>query len=131
MAPRRRGGIINLASVVAFQPLPHFAVYAATKAFVLSFTEALAEELRGTGVRVLALCPGSVTTEMDLFTHNKGLLGRLPSLSAEQVVKAGLEGLSDGRVVSVVGGLNRFLPLMDRVMPRSVTRRLMGASVKV
>jgi short-subunit dehydrogenase len=131
MAPRRRGGIINLASVVAFQPLPHFAVYAATKAFVLSFTEALAEELRGTGVRVLALCPGSVATEMDLFAHNKGLLGRLPSLNAEQVVKAGLEGLGDGRVVSVVGGLNRFLPFVDRVMPRSVTRRLMGASVKV
>jgi short-subunit dehydrogenase len=131
MAARRRGGIINVASVVAFQPLPHFAVYAATKAFVLSFTEALAEELRGTGVRVLALCPGSVATEMDLFAHNKGLLGRLPSLSAEQVVKAGLEGLGEGHVVSVVGGLNRFLPFLDRVMPRVVTRRVMGASVKV
>ena len=130
MVPRRRGGIINLASVVAFQPFPHFAVYAASKAFVLSFTEALAEELRGTGVRVLALCPGSVTTEMDLFAHNKGLLGRLPSLSAEQVVKAGFEGLANRRVVRVVGGLNRSLPLLDRMMPRFLTRRLMGASVK-
>jgi short-subunit dehydrogenase len=131
MVPRKCGGIINLASVVAFQPFPHFAVYAATKAFVLSFTEALAEELRGTGVRVLALCPGSVATEMDLFAHNKGLLGRLPSLNAAQVVKAGLEGLASGRVVRVVGGLNRFLPFLDRVMPRGVTRRVMGASVKV
>jgi uncharacterized protein len=131
MVPRRRGGIINLASVVAFQPFPHFAVYAATKAFVLSFTEALAEELRGTGVRVLALCPGSVATEMDLFVHNRGLLGRLPSLNAAQVVKAGLEGLANGRVVRVVGGLNRFLPFLDRMMPRGVTRRVMGASVKV
>jgi short-subunit dehydrogenase len=131
MLPRRRGAIINLASLVAFQPFPHFAVYAATKAFVLSFTEALAEEVRGTGVRVLALCPGSVATEMDLFTHNKGLLGSLPSLSAEQVVKAGLEGLANRRVVRVVGGLNRFLPLLDRVLPRLLTRRLMGASVKV
>jgi short-subunit dehydrogenase len=131
MVPRRRGAIINLASVVAFQPFPHFAVYAATKAFVLSFTEALAEELRGTGVRVLALCPGSVATEMDLFAHNKGLLGRLPSLNAAQVVRAGLEGLANGRVVRVVGGLNRFLPFLDRVMPRGVTRRVMGASVKV
>jgi short-subunit dehydrogenase len=130
MVPRSRGGIINLASVVAFQPFPHFAVYAATKAFVLSFTEALAEELRGTGVRVLALCPGSVATEMGLFAHNKGLLGRLPSLSAEQVVEAGLDGLANRHVVRVVGGLNRFLPLLDRVMPRLVTRRLMGASVK-
>src|SRR5215831_1772212 len=131
MVNRGRGGIINLASVVAFQPFPHFAVYAATKAFVLCFTEALAEELRGTGVRVLALCPGSVATEMDLFAHNKGLLGKLPSLTAGQVVKAGLEGLANGRVVRVVGGLNRFLPFMNRVLPRRVTRRVMGASVKV
>ena len=134
---RRREGTVrakvgsHLASVVAFQPCPHFAVYAATKAFVLSFTEALAEELRGTGVRILALCPGSVATEMGLFAHNKGLLGRLPSLNAEQVVKAGLEGLANGRVVRVVGGLNRFLPFMNRVLPRRVTRRVMGASVKV
>jgi hypothetical protein len=68
---------------------------------------------------------------MDLFTHNKGLLGRLPSLSAEQVVKAGLEGIANRRVVRVVGGLNQFLPLLDRVMPRVLTRRLMGGSVKV
>jgi hypothetical protein len=68
---------------------------------------------------------------MDLFAHNKGLLGRLPSLNAAQVVKAGLEGLANGRVVRVVGGLNRFLPFLDRVMPRGVTRRVMGASVKV
>jgi hypothetical protein len=68
---------------------------------------------------------------MDLFAHNKGLLGRLPSLNAEQVVKAGLEALANGRVVTVVGGLNRFLPFLDRVMPRLVTRRVMSASVKV
>jgi short-subunit dehydrogenase len=74
MVQRRQGGIINLASVVAFQPFPHFAVYAASKAFVLSFTEALAQEIKGTGVRIPALCPGNVATEMDVFTHNQGLL---------------------------------------------------------
>jgi short-subunit dehydrogenase len=130
MVPRGRGGIINLASVVAFQPFPHFAVYAATKAFVLSFSEALAEELSGAGVRILALCPGSVDTGMDLFAHNKGLLGKLPSLNAEQVVRAGLRGLAAGRVVKVVGGLNAFLPFLSRVMPRSMTRKVMGFSVK-
>jgi hypothetical protein len=67
---------------------------------------------------------------MDLFAHNKGLLGKLPSLSAEQVVKVGLEGLASQRAVRVVGGLNRCLPLLDRVLPRLVMRRLMGASVK-
>ena len=130
MVRSRRGAVINLASVVGFQPFPHFAVYAATKAFVLSFTEALAEELRGTGVRLLALCPGAVKTEIDVFAHNEGLLGKLPSLTAEQVVKVGLRALDHGRVVKVVGGLNQFLPFMDRLMPRSAIRRVMGASVK-
>jgi uncharacterized protein len=130
MVHRERGGVINLASVVGFQPFPHFAVYAASKSFVLSFTEALAEEVRGTGVRVLALCPGSVTTEIDVFAHNEGLLGKLPSLTAEQVVKTGLQALEDGRVVRVVGTFNRFLPFMGRFMPRLAIRRLMGATVK-
>lgn len=130
MVKRRRGAVINLASVVGFQPFPHFAVYAATKAFVLSFTEALAEELNGTGVRILALCPGSVRTEIDVFAHNEGLLGKLPSLTAEQVVKTGLRALDNGRVVKVVGGLNGFLPFMGRLMPRQTIRWLMGVSVK-
>jgi len=130
MVRRRRGGVINLASVAAFQPFPHFAVYAATKAFVLSFTEALAEEVRGTGVRVLALCPGAVAAELDVFARNEGLLGKLPSLTAEQVVKTGLRALDQRRVVSVVGSLNRFLPFMGRFMPRWAIRRLMGMSVK-
>ena len=130
MVQRGRGGVINLASVVAFQPFPHFAVYAAGKSFVLSFTEALAEEVKGTGVRVLALCPGSVTTEIDVFAHNEGLLGKLPSLTAEQVVKTGLQALANGRVVRVVGSFNRFLPFMGRLVPRWAIRRLMGATVK-
>ena len=130
MVRRRGGAVINLASVVGFQPFPHFAVYAATKAFVLSFTEALAEELKGTGVRILALCPGSVRTEIDVFAHNEGLLGKLPSLTAQQVVKTGLRALNNGRVVKVVGGLNRFLPFMGRFMPRQTVRWLMGMSVK-
>ena len=130
MVQRRRGTIINLASVVGFQPFPHFAVYAATKAFVLSFTEALAEEVKGTGVRILALCPGSVATELDMFAHNEGLLGKLPSLTAEQVVKTGLRALENGRVVRVVGGFNRMLPFMGRFMPRLAIRRLMGLIVK-
>jgi short-subunit dehydrogenase len=130
MVRRKRGAIINLASVVAFQPFPHFAVYAATKAFVLSFAEALAEEVRGTGVRILALCPGSVATELDVFAHNEGLLGKLPSLTAEQVVKTGLQALENGRVVKIVGAINRFLPFMGRFMPRWAIRQLMGMSVK-
>ena len=130
MVPSGHGAIINLASVVGFQPFPHFAVYAASKTFVLSFTEAVAEEVDGTGVRILALCPGSVATEIDVFAHNEGLLGKLPSLTAEQVVKTGLQALDSGRVVKVVGGLNRFLPFLDRLLPRRTVRWLMGINAK-
>jgi len=126
MVRRRRGAVINLASVVAFQPFPHFAVYAASKSFVLSFTEAVAEEVRGTGVRVLALCPGAAKTEMSMFSQNKGLLGRLPSLTPEEVVRTGLRALEDGRVVKVVGRLNGLLVFTNRLMPRVAMRRAMG-----
>jgi short-subunit dehydrogenase len=115
---------------VAFRPFPHFAVYAASKAFVLSFTEALAEETKGTGVRTLALCPGNVGTEMDVFTHNEGLLGKLPALTAQQVVRAGLEALERRNVVEVVGLLNSVLPLVSRVLPRGTMRWVMGVSAK-
>lgn len=130
MTERKRGAILNVASVVAFQPFPHFAVYAASKAFVLSFTEALSEEIKGTGVRTLALCPGSVATEMDVFTHNEGLLGKLPALTPQQVVTAGLQALDRGKVVEVVGVLNRFLPLASRLLPRRAIRWVMGVSAK-
>jgi len=78
MIPKGHGAVINVASVVAFQPSPHFAVY---KAFVLSFTKAVAEEVKNTGVRVMALCPGAARTEMEMFSHNEGLLGKLRSLT--------------------------------------------------
>ena len=111
MVQRKCGAVINLASVVAFQPFPHFAVYAATKAFV-------------------ALCPGAVRTEMDVFSGNEGLLGKLPSLSAEQVVKSGLHALEHGSVVKVVGTFNHFLPFVDRLLSRRAVRWLMGASAR-
>jgi len=130
MLPRKRGAIINLASVVAFQPFPHFAVYAASKAFVLSFTEALAEELRGSGVRIMALCPGPVKTEMSVFSQNEGLLGRLPSLSADQVVRAGLRGIERESAVKIVGWLNCMLVFMNRFVPRAVVRWMMATIAK-
>jgi len=130
MVQRRNGAIVNMASVVAFQPFPHFAVYAAGKAFVLSFSEALAEELKGTGVRILAVCPGAAKTEMQAFSHNPGLLGRFPSLSAERVVREALAALEHGRVVRIVGFLNAMLVFLNRFMPRAAVRWIMGRVVK-
>ena len=130
MLRRRNGAIINIASIVAFQPFPHFAVYAASKAFVLSFTEALAEEVRGSGVRVLALCPGAAKTEMNVFSHNEGLLGKLPSLSADQIVRTALRAVEGRRVVKIVGWLNQILAFQNRFMPRAAVRRIMGFVAK-
>ena len=130
MLRRGNGAIVNVASVVAFQPFPHFAVYAASKAFVLSFTEALAEEVRGSGVRVLALCPGAAKTEMNVFSHNEGLLGRLPSLSADRIVRTALRAVEGGRVVKIVGLLNQMLAFQNRFMPRAAVRRVMGFIAK-
>lgn len=130
MLPRGSGAIINLASVVAFQPFPHFAVYAASKAFVLSFTEAVAQEIRGSGVRIMALCPGAAKTEMNVFSNNAGLLGKLPSLSAEQIVATALRGIEDGSVVQIVGWPNRILVFLNRFVPRAAVRWMMGAIAK-
>ena len=130
MRPRKRGAIINLASVVAFQPFPHFAVYAASKAFVLSFTEAVAQELRGSGLRIMALCPGAAKTEMSVFSRNEGVLGKLPSLSAEQIVDTALRGMESGSVVELVGWPNRMLVFMNRFVPRAAVRWMMGVIAK-
>jgi uncharacterized protein len=130
MLRRRSGAIINVASVVAFQPFPHFAVYAASKAFVLSFSEALAEEVKGSGVRILALCPGAAKTEMSVFSQNEGLLGKLPSLSADEIVRTALRALEGGRVVKIVGWLNGMLVFLNRFMPRAAVRWMMGVSTK-
>jgi len=130
MVPQKCGAVINLASVVAFQPFPHFAVYAASKAFVLSFTESIANEVKGAGVRVLAICPGAAKTEMEMFSHNAGLLGKMPSLTPEQVVKSALKALDNRRVVKIVGLFNAVLVFMNRFLPRATVRWMMGAVAK-
>ena len=125
MVARGQGQILNVASTAAFQPGPEMAVYYASKAFVLSFTEALAEELRGTGVRALAFCPGAFTSG---FQAEAGLAKswmvrgrRLPT--AEKVAAQALEALESGAVVSVPGLVNKIGAFLPRVTPRPVLRR--------
>jgi short-subunit dehydrogenase len=116
---RRRGAILNVASIAAFMPGPGMAVYYASKAYVLSFSEALHRELKPKGVRVTVLCPGPVPTE---FQARAGMsddaLPRFLTRSAEQVAKDGYRGLMQGRRVVVPGAGNRAITTVLRFAPR-------------
>jgi uncharacterized protein len=118
---RRRGGILNVASIAAFMPGPGMAVYYASKAYVLSFSEALHRELKPKGVRVTVLCPGPVPTE---FQARAGMSGdALPPLltrSAEQVAKDAYRGLMQGRRVVVPGAANRVAATAIRLTPHRI-----------
>jgi len=128
MVERRRGGVLNVASTAAFQPGPHMAVYYATKAFVLSFSEALAEEVAGTGVSVTALCPGPTRTGFgEAAQIRSSRLVGLNRMSAASVAEIGHRAFRRGRVVAVPGLRNRLLAFSVRLSPRSAARKVAGA----
>ena len=121
MVERGRGTVINIASTAAFQPLPGSATYAATKAFVLSLSEAVHEELKGTGVTLTAVCPGPVKTEfMDVagLTRAEDQLPGVFWMSAESVAKAAVEAAEDGKRAIVPGLLNRAGAITGQHVPR-------------
>jgi short-subunit dehydrogenase len=120
MVSRREGAVINVASVAAFQPPPYAAVYGATKAFVLSFSEALSAENRDRGVQVLAVCPGATATAFFEVAGSGGRRGRSP----EQVVATALRALDEGRSTVVDGMWNQLLVLAPRFVPRRLAARL-------
>lgn len=127
MVVRGRGRLINVVSMSAFQPVPFFAVYAASKAFLLSFTESLAVELEGTGVRVQALCPGNIRTEFQQVAGtDRVLFDKTPATAPEEVVAASLRGLDRGTLVVVPGLQNRLTVAAQSMVPRSLSRRLAG-----
>jgi uncharacterized protein len=125
---RRRGGILNVASVAGFLPGPGMAVYYASKAYVLSFSEALHRELKPRGVRVTALCPGPVPTE---FQARAGVrTERYPPIftrSAEQVAEAGYRGLVAGERLVVPGFGNKLITFLLRVAPRPLVLAAVAA----
>lgn len=127
MATRGAGAILNVASTAAFQPGPRMAVYFATKAFVLSFTEALHEEWKGRGIKVSALCPGPTRTEFgEVAGVNIGQFDRL-AMNAAPVVKAGLDGLERNQAVVIPGAINKAGAWSTRFAPRSVVRKIAGS----
>lgn len=124
MIEARRGGIIHVASVAGHLPTPYMAVYGATKAFVLSFSLALAEEVRNEGVTVSALCPGPVPTGFQQAAGMKASkLPRLSAMSAEQTVTSGLHAYENGQTLCVPGALNSIQTWAAHLLPRSVVAR--------
>jgi short-subunit dehydrogenase len=128
---RGSGAVLNTSSVVSFLPWPRHAVYAASKAYVTSFTESVAEELQGTGVRIAALCPGPTRTE---FSDHLGPRGMdVPGamwMSADSVAAIGLKALDRGPVVVVTGVRNRLWLYPTRLIPPFIRRRLVGATTR-
>jgi short-subunit dehydrogenase len=131
MLARNSGGILHVASVASFQPAPFMAVYAASKAYVLSFSEALAEELRGTGVRCSALCPGPVRTGFQSVAGSDIAPSQKRSiLTAEETVAAGLAGYQRNKSVNIPGGLNRVGAFGSWLMPRGLVVRTVGRMMR-
>lgn len=129
MLERDRGRILNVASTAAFQPGPLMAVYYASKAYVLHFSEALAEEIRGSRVTVTTLCPGPTRTEFQKQAEMEGTgLDRDAWKSdAETVARAGYRGMMRGKRIVVVGLPNKLTPLASRILPRRVMPRIVRA----
>ena len=128
MIARKSGGILNVASTAAFQPGPKMAVYFATKAFVLSLSEALHEELKPHGIKVSCLCPGPTRTEFGEVAGFGGnsLFDRV-AMRADDVVRQGLNGLDRNRAVVVTGWLNKLGAASTRFAPRPAARKIAGS----
>ena len=130
MIARGHGRIMNVASTAAFQPGPYMSVYCATKAYVLSLTEAISVELNGTGVTLTALCPGGTTTEFQArakveetkFVKTK----MIPFMTAEAVAKPGYRAFMNGKTVVITGLVNRLTAFIVRFAPRKLTANVAG-----
>lgn len=134
MVARGHGRVLNVASIAAFQPVPMLATYAATKAYVLSLTESLSEELKGTGVTITALCPGITATNMlQAAQGGSPELSKLPKLlvgSAEDVADEGFRASERGDVICVPGAVNLATTLAARATPKWLLRRISGRVVR-
>ena len=125
MIERRRGGILNVASTASFQPGPGMGVYYATKAYVLSFTEALAEELSGMGITVTAVCPGPTATNFGAAANMRTLgMVKKVSMTAASVAQIGHRDFRRGKVVSITGARNKFPAFLVRFFPRAMVRKV-------
>jgi short-subunit dehydrogenase len=126
MVARKRGRIVNIASIAAYQPGPFMAVYYASKAFVVSFSEGIANELHGTGVTVTAICPGPTTTGFGkrAGAEKTTLFRKGMTMDAATVARIGYDGMKKNKTIVITGGKNKLLALGGRLAPRSLTANI-------
>lgn len=130
MVPRGHGYLLNVSSVASFQASPGLGVYAATKAYVTSLSEALHSEVKGSGVHVTALCPGLTRTEFQEHSNTSGLTTKVPELAwttVEQVASCGLRDVARNKTISVPGALYKVAVTGSDLLPRSITRWVSGS----
>ncbi len=134
MVARGQGRILNVASIAAFQPIPSLATYAATKAYVLSLTESLSEEFKGTGVSITALCPGITATNMlSSAKAESAQLANLPKFligDAKVVAQEGFDACLRGDAIKVPGAINQATLIASRATPKWLLRKISGAMVR-
>ena len=133
MVARGHGGVINVSSLGGYQPTPGFATYSATKAFVTSFTQAIHEELRGTGVKAMVVCPGFTRTEFQQRAGAGAETSSLPGFmwqEADEVVRAALRDYDRGRAVSVPGPLNTAAAVFATMAPGIAGRKVAAAMLR-
>lgn len=125
MLARRRGGVLNVSSTAAFQPGPNMAVYYATKAYVQWFTEALAEEVKDSGVTITCFCPGPTHTGFKKEAGMDGVrLFRLGAMDAASVARIGHQAFRTGRIVAIAGLANKLPVFLERFAPRALVRKV-------
>lgn len=122
MIKRGRGRILNVSSLAAFQPGPLMSIYYATKAFILSFSEAIANELKGTGVTVTVLCPGQTKTSFQEVVSEGNTTNKISFniATADKVALYGYKAMMSGKTLAIPGTINKFLSFLPRILPRTI-----------
>ncbi len=130
MVLNNKGGIINISSLASFQPIPYFSIYAATKAFVTSFTLSLYEEYREKNVRILGVCPGYTKTNFNKRAHmsSKPVAGYL--MSSKEVVNESLKAYQKGKFIIINGKINRFAKLFTSLIPRKWSLKMASSIIR-
>ena len=130
MVIKKQGGIINISSLASYQPMPYFAVYAATKSFVTSFTLALHEEYRDKGINILGVCPGYTKTNFNKRAHmsSKPVAGYL--MSSKEVVDESLKAYQKGKFIIINGKINRFAKFITSMLPTRFAMRIAKNIIK-